>query len=357
MEQFNDLMTNFQSGSLIGVDIGLSSIKVCELSGSSGKFKVEAFSIRTLSEAAIIDDEIQKPEEIITTLEDCLADIQTKKKIAALGIDGPNTMTKRMNVPDGSKEDVENNVLWEAEQFIPFGVDESEMDYHIIGEMTDEEDILDVLVVAAKIPVIEDFQNILKVAGLKTRVVDMKALSLINAFEEAYKDELEKYNQGTAVIDFGAQKTSIIIYKNGGPSLTKEIGIGGVLITEEVQRQMGLSYSEAESLKISGTNDGQYPEELAHIIKNHIEDLISELRKVLNFYISPGSADQIGQIMITGGSSTILGLKEELKEAFEVKVERINFTRSFALTGRVKNQRAAIDLIGGVVLGLAMRKV
>jgi type IV pilus assembly protein PilM len=357
MQRIEDFMTMFQSGNLIGIDIGLSSVKMCELSGSKGRYTIEGFSIISLSEAAIIEDEIQKPEEIVGAIEMCYQRLQSKKKIVSLGIDGPNTMTKRMNVPDGSKDDIENNVLWEAEQFIPFGADESEMDYHIIGELADEEDILDVLVVAAKIPVIEDFQNLVKLSGLNVKIVDLKSLALINSFSEAYRSDIDKHNDGVAIIDFGAQKTTIIVYKEGAPALSKEINFGGVLVTEEIQRQLGLSYAEAEEIKISGAADGQHPEDVVNIIRSHNEDMLQEIKKVLNFYISPGAQEQIYHVFITGGSSMLPNLKEDLADILELKVSRMKYTHQFNLSKFAAKNKDIIDLVGGVALGLGMRKI
>ena len=146
-----------------------------------------------------------------------------------------------------------------------------------------------------------------KEAGLIPKVVDLNVFALVNIFEFIYANRLEELSEeGAIIVDFGAQYTSVIVYKNGAPVLTKEIAIGGVLLTEQIQRQMGVNYEEAEDLKIHGDDNGNLPEEVIDILESHNEKLIEELKKVLNFYIAAGSSEQVGYAFVTGGSLSLI---------------------------------------------------
>lgn len=359
-QKYEDLMANFDKGQLVGVDIGLSAVKVALLSPRpKNRFRLDHFAAIPLSEAAIIEDEIQKPDEIVDALKQALKDARIKPRICNLGMDGPNTMTKRMQVPDGSSEDIEDNILWESEQYIPFGADESEVDFAILGKIR-EEDVVDAIVAAAKTSVVENFIEVLNEAGLKTRKVDLNIFAINNLFELWAGDRLPEYSEaGTIIIDFGAQTTSILVYKNGGPVLTKEIPVGGVLITEEIQRQMGVSYEEAEDLKLSQDDKGNLPEEILSIIELQTQGQMDEIRKVLNFFIAAGSSEQAGFCFVTGGNSLLPGLIPALQDLVGVEVEMITLFDCIEYEKKAFNEDSLelINATGMVALGLGLRKV
>lgn len=359
-KQYKDFVANFEKGSLIGVDIGLSAVKMAVVSNpKKNRYILEDFAIVPLSEAAIIEDEIQKPEEILEAIETCYQSLRVKKRICNLGMDGPNTMTKRLQVPDGAKEDVEDNIMWESEQYISFGADESEIAFSILGKI-EEDDVIDAVVCAARIDVIENYQQIVKDAGLIAKNIDMNVFAINNLFEISVKDRLDELSEaGSIIIDFGAQKTTIIVYKNGGPVLSKEISLGGVLITEEIQRQMGLSYEEAEDLKMNGDANGNLPEEIVAIIQDQLLVMMAEIKKVLNFFIATGSSEQVGACFVTGGSSRLPGISEALQELIDIEVEILNPFECLELNKKVLKNYNSEDIAttGFVAMGLAMRKI
>ena len=321
-EQLDELLGKLNPGSMVGLDIGAHSIKVCEVSGGLGKVKVERFGIYTLSEAAIIEDEIQKPAEISTGVLEALKQASIKSKIVCMGLFGPNTMTKRLSAPEGTKEEIEDHVLWEAEQYITFGADDSMIDFFVIGE--NEGGGKDTIVAAAKTEVVDNFTEVLKEAKIQPKVVDLNVLALCNLFEEVAGDNLEEYGSGTLILDFGAQSTKIIVYKRGGPIFTKEIPVGGGLVTEEIQRQMGVSYEEAEDLKITPDENGNFPEEILNIINFQVENHVAEVRKNINFYVTQGSAEKVNYCFVTGGSSLLPGLIDRLSAAAGLPIERLD---------------------------------
>jgi type IV pilus assembly protein PilM len=353
-EQIDELFGKLNPGGIFGIDIGAHSIKVCEVTGSLGKVRVDKIGAFLLPEAAIIEDEFQKPSEIVEGLLEAIDSAGIKSKTGCFGLYGPNTMTKRLNVPEGSKEEIEDHIMWEAEQYITFGADESQISFHIIGE--NEGGGKDALVAAARTDVVESFSSILTQAKLSPKIVDLNVIALSNVFEEVYKDDLDEYSQGTLLIDFGAQSTKIIIYKRGGPIFTKELPIGGGLITEEIQRQMGVSYEEAEDLKTSGDEKGNLPQEILNIITAQIEQQVSEVRKNINFYVTQGSAEKVNFCFITGGNSLLPGLLEKLTQSTGLEVERLDIFSKIKLDAKSDKELEQLSAISAVSIGLAMRK-
>lgn len=356
-EQLDELLGKLNPGGIVGLDIGAHSIKVCEISGAPGKIKLERFGVYTLSEAALIEDEMQKPSEIAEGILEALEQAKIKSKSICLGLFGPNTMTKRLSTPEGTKEEIEDHVLWEAEQYITFGADDSQIDFFILGE--NEGGGKDAIVAAAKLEVIDSFCDLIREeAKLSVRLVDLNVIALSNAFEEIVGDDLEEYSQGTLLLDFGAQSTKIVVYKKGGPIFTKEIPVGGSLITEEIQRQMGVSYEEAEDLKTTPDENGNLPEEILNIINHQVDLQIAEVRKNINFYVTQGSAERVNYCFVTGGSSLVPGLIEKLTIVAGIPVERLDVFSGI----KINDQKINFDLdhlaaISPVALGLAMRKL
>jgi len=353
-EQIDDLLGKFNPGTIVGLDIGAHSIKVCELSGTPSKFKLERFSVLQLSEAAIIEDEIQRPSEVTEAVIAAFKQAGIKSKLVCLGLYGPNTMLKRLNVPEGTKEEIDDHVMWESEQYITFGADESQIDFFVIGE--NEGGGNDTLVAAAKNDTIESYSKVVTEAKINVKIVDLDTVALSNVFEEIYSDRTDELESGVLVIDFGAQSTKIIVYKNGGPIFSKELPIGGSLITEEIQRQMGVSYEEAEDLKVTVDDKGNLPQEILNIINVQVDQQVAEVRKNINFYVTQGSAEKVEKCYTTGGSSLLPDLIEKLSASAGIPVERLDLVAGFKIDSRINMSEEQLSAVGAIVVGLAMRK-
>lgn len=355
-EQIDDLLSKLNPGGIFGIDIGSHSIKVCEVSGTPGKFRVEKFGSFVLSEASIIEDQFQKPSEIVEGILEAMSRAGIKSKLACIGLYGPNTMTKRLNVPEGTKEEIEDHILWEAEQYITFGAEDSQISFHIIGE--NEGGGKDALVAAARNELIENYTNVLSEGKISAKIVDLNVLALSNIFEEVYQSEINELSQGTLLIDSGAQSTKLIIYKRGGPIFTKEILIGGSLITEEIQRQMGVSYEEAEDLKVTTDENGNLPQEILNIINIQLDQQIAEIRKNVNFYVTQGSTEKVDHCFVTGGNSLCPGFLDKLSASTGLEAQSLDIFKKIKIDDRkASNGLDQLAAISGVAIGLAMRKV
>lgn len=355
VDQLNDVISMLNSGSAFGIDIGNHSVKVAEISGSKGKYKLEKFGSYPIPEAALIDAEIAKPEEILDALKEAIKIAGIKTKMCNIGLFGPNTMTKRISVPSDDEE-LEDTIIWESSQYISFGADDSEVDYHVIGNT--EGGGKDVLVVAARNDLVEKFQNLIESAKLKIKIVDLNVVAISNFFEEVILPTNPDYNSGTAIIDYGSQSIKIVIYKNNGPIFTKEIPFGGTNITEEIQRQLAISYAEAEDLKSTVDDQGNPPHEVAGIIDSILNEQIAEIKRNLNFYLSAGSAEPISYCFVTGGCSKFSNLPIMLSQALAIDVQVLNpFEMGLRCdNSKIKKNIENVAATCMVVSGLGLRK-
>lgn len=342
---------------VIGVDIGTSFVKICELSMTRGnKIRLEKFSAVPLPESAIIEDEIHNKEDIVEALSRALKSSGIKNKTVCLGVSGPNTIAKRFPVAVDNPSEIEDQVVWESEQYIPFDVDESTIAFHIIGKNPGGG--TDVMMAAAKNDHIETYRGLLHDAGLKVKIIDLSVFALNNIFEYVVRNTAEFSSKRLfLIIDFGAQITTLFVYKENAIIFSREINIGGEIITEEIQRMMGVNYLEAENLKTIGDEQGNLPEEIMNIIDLHIDKFFEEIKKTINFFMTANSEDRVEHCFITGGSSLLPGLQEGLEGSLEVPVDYLNPFNVIEFSKKAFNEDTLsyITMTGLTSMGLAMR--
>ncbi|OFZ14347.1 MAG: hypothetical protein A2X86_05745 [Bdellovibrionales bacterium GWA2_49_15] len=362
-EQINAAIANVKDilnlvpKNIIGIDIGLSSIKMAEVKRSGSDFKLIGYSSVDLVEGCLIEDEIQKEEEVVRALEKGLAELRSSAQFACIGLYGPNTVARKLQLAGGSYEEIEDQVSWEAEQYLPFPIDSSSLAFHVFGE--NEGGGIDVLVAAAKNSVVENFKNVVEKTKLKVKIVDLQITAITNVFEQVMGDKLNDPNSSWLLVDIGAQKTEFIIYRQGSIAFGKEMSIGGVMITEEIQRQMGVNYMEAEDLKITGDENGNLPEEIMEIIDDVLEAFFAEIKKTVDFYVTSSSDDNIKECVISGGGALIPGLVEGLETLLGISISVLNPFDKFTYDKKKFDEDTihSIAFRGGVALGLAMRQI
>jgi len=347
---------NLSKKPMIGLDIGLSSVKVAQLNFDGKEYSLQRYASVPLPEGAIIEDEIQKPEEIIEAVRECFKKAGISSNWVSLGLAGPNTVARKLTMAGGSKEEIEDQVMWEAEQYLPFNIEESNIAFHIVGE--NEGGGVDLIIAAAKKDTVNNYKTLAESADLKVKIVELGAISIVNVFELLKKDEIEDPSESWMILDLGAQKTEFIIYKNLMPIFFKEINVGGVMITEEIQRQLGVNYYEAEDLKITGDENGNLPEEILQIVDDVVETFFREIKKTVDFYVSSTSDESLVGCVVTGGGSLIPGILEGLESLLGVKVSVLNpFDKISVNKSNVKeNDLDSLTYTGVQVIGLAMRK-
>lgn len=358
-KELKKIITNLTVGSkpLFGIDIGLSSVKIAQLEGKGDSYNLVKYGSIVLPEGAIIEDEIQKPEEIVEAIKQLVEEVGANPLVCTLGLAGPNTLARKLQIAGGTEEEIEDQVLWEAEQYLPFDIEDSKVDFHYVGE--NEGGGVDVIVAAAKNDTILNYKELIEQADGIVKIADLGVLAVTNVFELVMGDKLEGDENSYLILDIGAQTTYFIIYKAGVISFSKEINVGGVMITEEIQRQMGVNYFEAEDLKTSGDENGNLPEEILEIIDDVVETFFAEIKKAIDFYISSTSDESMATCLVTGGSSLIPGLLEGLEALLGVDVSILNpFDAITYKSGDFSEEEISEIAYRGVqVLGLAMRKL
>lgn len=343
---------------IVGIDIGLSAIKMAELAKQSdGSFKLINYAEEDLPEGTIIEDEIQKEDELLKALQAAIKKLDTANKFACIGISGPNTLIKRLQLAGGEFDEIEDQVSWEVEQYLPFPIDEGNISFSVIGE--NQGGGIDVVVAAAKKAVVDSFKEIVERSNLKVKIVDHSAAAFINVFEAVMGEMAQEKGKTWLLLDLGAQKTHFMIYKNGILVFFKEINIGGLTITEEIQRKMGVNYSEAESLKIFGDGSGNIPEEIVEIINQVLDTFFSELKKTIDFWASSTSEELFDGCILTGGGAQIPGFPEALQELLETEVQVLNpfSSMSYNKNNISEDSINSIAFKGVTAIGLAMRSV
>ncbi len=343
---------------VIGIDIGLSAVKLAEvIQVSEGNYKINRYASIDLPEGTIIEDEIQKEDEVIQAIQKGVKALNSSNKFACLGLSGPNTLIKRLQLAGGTNEEIEDQVSWETEQYLPFPVDEGNISFSIVGE--NQGGGVDVIIGAAKKTVITAFKDVVEKSSLKVKIVDINAAATINVFENVMGSDVKEKGKTWILMDLGAQKTHFMIYKNGILVFFKEINIGGLTITEEIQRQMGVNYSEAESLKIHGDGNGNIPEEIVDLINQVLDTFFTELKKTIDFWVNSTSEESFDGCVLTGGSALIPGFPEALQELLETEVQILNpfTTMSYNQNNISEDMINEIAFKGVCAIGLAMRSL
>lgn len=355
VENIKDIF-NLGPKNIVGIDLGLSAVKIAEVSKvGEDKYKLVKYASIELPEGAFIEDEIQKDEEVTYAIKEALEQAKISNGLGCIGLSGPSTVARKLQLAGGTIEEIEDQVTWEAEQYLPFAIEESSVAFHVFGE--NEGGGVDVLVAAAKNNLINDYKRLFDGTGLNIKIVDLNLLSLVNVFEVVERDSAEEPDSSWILIDFGAQKTEFVIYKNETIVFTKEMSIGGVIITEEIQRQMGVNYSDAENLKIVGDDNGNLPEEIIEIIDDVIEAFFAEIKKTIDFYLTQTSDENLKGCFITGGGGYINKLMDGLESSLGVEVKILDPFKKITYDSKKFND-SMIESIrhrGLVALGLAMR--
>jgi type IV pilus assembly protein PilM len=338
---------------LIGVDIGSSSIKVCEIKeGRGGKRSLVRFGYHPLPTQSIVDGHIMNSGAVIEGLDKLFH--KQRRKDVALRISGHSVIIKKVTMPLMTAEELREQVTWEAEQHIPFDVADVELDYQVLRRRQ-QEGQMDVLLVAAKKEEIQDLVNLANEAKLKPRIIDLDAFTVQNCYEAGYGAPVK--GDTTALLHVGASLSTINILADGNTAFTRDIANGGNAVTEEIQRQLNISHEEAEAYKC-GSGGGIIPQEVPRIIQEVVQSLAGEIQRSLDFYLATSGERQIARVVLSGGSARLEALREAVERRCRAPVEVIDPLK----TAQLDPLSAGLAELDGrapaaaVAFGLALRK-
>jgi len=342
---------------LIGLDIGSSAVKAVELKAGgkgSDEFQLVNIGLEPLPPEAIVDGAIMDSGAVIDAIQRLFQAQKIKTSDVATGVSGNAVIVKKISLPQMSTEELAESIHWEAEQYIPFDIQDVALDYEVIeggggGNM-------DVLLVAVKKDKISDYTSAISQAGKNPAVVDVDVFALQNCYEVNYGIDPGRV---VALLNVGASIMNINIIKGGTSIFNRDIAVGGNQYTDAIQKDLNLSFDQAEALKKGERVDGAAPENLHPILQVVSENIAMEIQKTFDFFRATSSEDRIDRIFLAGGTSKVQGLRDLLSERFEAGVEALNPFNSVTYNPRDFDPDFINDIApsAAIAVGLAARKV
>lgn len=344
------------SAPLIGMDISATSVKLLELSQSAGRYRVESYSVIPLPENAIDEKSIVDIEAVGNAINRAVKRSGTRTRMAAVSVAGSAVITKIITMPAGLSEDeMEDQILLEADQYIPFSLDEVNMDFQIIGPNEQNEELVDVLLAACRSENVDERVAALDVAGLTAKIVDVEAFAMESAFMLLGQQLSDKgVGKTVAVVDVGATMTTLSVSHDFKVIFTRDQLFGGRQLTEEIMRRYALSYEEAGMAKKQGGLPDNYESEVLEPFK---EALAQQVSRALQFFFSSSQHNTVDHIVLAGGCAAITGLDDLVEDKLGVPTTIANPFANMSLASRVKGDVLNNDAPSLVIAcGLAMRR-
>jgi type IV pilus assembly protein PilM len=342
---------------VVGLDIGSSSVKAVELKAVGKGFKVVAFAIEPVPPDSIVDGAIIDGAAVADAIRRVFENKAFKTKEVAASLSGNAVIVKKINLPVMTAAELAESIYWEAEQYIPFDIQDVNLDYQILDAGTGAESTgtMDVLLVAAKKEKIADYTGVISQAGRVPVIVDVDAFALQNAYEVNYGLEPDAV---VVLLNAGASAININILTGDQSLFTRDVSIGGNAYTEAVQKELNLPFDSAEQLKRGQPLEGVNAEEVTAVLHAMTENVLLEIQKTFDFFKATASSDRIDRIVLSGGASRVDGFAAALQERFSTSVEVFDPFKKIAFDA----QRLGITDAEGVIpsaavaVGLALRR-
>ncbi len=339
---------------VLGLDISSTSIKLLELSRQGDRYRVESYGVKALPPNVVIEKNVSDVEAVADALRSLVLSSRTKVKESAVAVAGSAVITKLIDMPAGLSEDVlEMQISMEADQYIPYPLDEVALDFEVQGVSEVNPDQIEVLLAACRRENVDLRVAALELAGLKPKVVDIEAYTMERAFG-LIADQLEEQgDQVVAIIDIGATMTTLSVLVDSKTVYTREQLFGGKQLTEEIQRRYGLSTEEAGLAKKQGGLPDDYDEEVLEPFKDAV---VQQVTRSLQFFFSSSQYNDVDHIILAGGVASLEGLPELISEKLGMEASVANpFARMSVASGvnasGLKNDAPALM----IAVGLAMR--
>ena len=346
-----------QKKSVVGLDIGSSAVKAVELKPTAKDFRVSAFGIEPVPPDAIVDGAIIDATAVANSIRRIFDKGGFKTKDVCASLSGSAVIVKKITLPVMTESELSESIYWEAEQYIPFDIQDVNLDYQILdaGTGPDARGSMEVLLVAAKKEKIGDYTGVIAQAGRTPVIVDVDAFALQNAFEVNYGFDS---GQVVVLLNAGASAININILQGEQSVFARDVSMGGNSYTEAVQKELDLSFDTAEQLKKGIPVDGATFEDAQPVLRAVTENVLLEIQKTFDFFKATAASDHIDRIVLSGGASRVDGFKEMLEERFGTPVEEFDPFRAVAWDAH-KLGAPAVDhaATAAVAVGLALRKV
>ena len=345
---------------LLGIDISSTSVKLVELSKTEQGYRVESLAVEPLPANAVVEKNIQDVEAVGESLLKAVKRSGTKCKQAAVAVAGSAVITKVITMPaDLSESDMEIQIEMEADQYIPYPLEEINLDFQILGETAGNPETVDVLLAASRSENVELRTAATEIAGLTAKIVDVEAYTIENTAQLIRENDIPETEEDDddtyiiAILDVGATMTSLNVIQNHELIYTREQSFGGKQLTEEIMRRYGLAYEEAGRLKkVGGLPDNYIPE----VLEPFKETMAQQVSRFLQFFYTSGRNNSVDMIALAGGCASIPGIDELIESQLGIKTIIANPFSNMELSSKVNAQALSNDAPALMIAcGLAMR--
>jgi len=344
-----------KNDTLLGIDISSSSVKLLELSRSGDKYRVESYAVEPLPENSVVEKNINDAELVGEVVKKVLAKSRTSTRLAAVAVAGSAVITKTIQMGAGlNDQDLENQITVEADQYIPYPLDEVSIDFEVLGESETGTDQVDVLLAACRKENVELREDALEIGGLDARVVDIEAYAIERSFGLIDAQEGSSGEEQTiAIVDLGSTMTTLSVLADSKTIYTREQLFGGRQLTEEIQRRYGLSVEEAGLAKKQGGLPDDYEREVLGPFKDAV---VQQVARSLQFFFSSSQYNEVDYVVLAGGVASINGIVELVQEKIGLKTIVANPFVEMTLSSKVNASALSNDAPSLMIAcGLAMR--
>ncbi len=341
--------------SLVGLDIGSRSVKVAEIVDTKSGPKLKRFGMADIPAGTIEDGAISDPDTAAETIRQLFKSNNIKEANVAVSIGGYSVIVKKINVQTMPENQLQETIHFEAEQYIPFDISDVNLDFQILGENENNPNQMSVFLVAAKKEMVNDYINLVTLAGLNPCIIDVEAFALQNIFEANY----DLQDQNVALIDIGASKTSLNILKGNASVFMRDVALGCLQINQKIMSLLDCSYEQAELLKLGEASTKMSAEELRQIVGAVVADWCTEIRRALDFFYTNYPDDQIKRIILSGGGANIAEFRQLLATEASTAVETFNPLKNFTVDEKAFDPEFIRQIApqAAIAMGLALRKV
>ena len=304
---------------IVGLDIGSSAVKLVELKGGKGgRCSLVHAAYAPLSPEAIVEGTVMDSSLVVDVAKRLIQERGVKNPNFGISLSGISVAIRKIQVPAMSAEELDESIRWEAEQYLPFDVNDVNLDYVILGQ---DGDSMDVLLVAAKKDRVNDYTGIITQLGRLPALVDVDVFALQNAYEYNYGASASNV---VALVNIGAHIMNVNIIAQAQTVFWRDIVFGGNAYTEAIQRELNLTREQAEAVKTGEQLGDHTPQTILGVLNGVSEDLGAELQKTFEFFYTTSSHDHVDEVLLAGGSCQVLNLEEVLKERLRARVEVMN---------------------------------
>jgi type IV pilus assembly protein PilM len=337
---------------VVGVDIGSHAIKVCQLKRTDKGYAVVALGSAVLPEGAVDDGTLVEPEIVGKAISGLFSNLKITNKKVGISISGYSVIVKKVNLIMMSDAQMEEHIMAEAEQYIPFDIEDVYLDFQSLKPTSENADRTDVMLVAAKKEVVDDYLEMLESIGLQPVLVDVDGFALENTYEcSGAKGE------NVALVDIGASKMNINILSKGMSVVARDIVVGSRQLTEQIGASLDLDFDEAEAIKLGQNPAGENQETIEDIFSSTCTQWVLEIKKAIDLYHANNPDSPLQRLILSGGGSKVIGLNDFLAQETGLEVELFNPFKQMSSNAK-KIDAEYLNSIGpemAIATGIAIR--